>query len=205
MKVAGDAVDLVQSSNQSISDLGRAADEIGKVVDAIQDIAEQTNLLALNATIEAARAGEAGKGFAVVASEVKDLAKQTAEATEDIRMRVQGIQGSTGNAIGSIGQITSVIEQVSEVARGIAVSAEEQQMATAEISQSVNLAASAAGVVSNGVTESAAAAREITQSITSVESAARQAQSGSDRARVTSEMLAERGEALQKLVAQFQL
>ena len=90
--MADEAAQLVQNTNQEISQLGRTADGIGQVIEVIQDIAEQTKLLALNATIEAARAGDAGKGFAVVATEVKELARQTAEATDDIRQRVEGIQ-----------------------------------------------------------------------------------------------------------------
>ena len=114
-QIAGEASNLAQTSNQNIGQLGEAADAIGKVIETIQDIAEQTNLLALNATIEAARAGDAGKGFAVVANEVKDLAKQTAEATEDIRHRIEGIQSSTGLAVTSIGNISEVIAKVNEV------------------------------------------------------------------------------------------
>ena len=129
-------------SNDRVGGLGQAADEIGKVIEVIQDIAEQTNLLALNATIEAARAGEAGKGFAVVASEVKDLAKQTATATDDIRKRIEGIQSidrRRGRAPSA--RSPAVIGNVNDVARTIAAAVEEQSITTREISQNVSQAA----------------------------------------------------------------
>ncbi|MCA9172830.1 MAG: hypothetical protein KDB23_34465, partial [Planctomycetales bacterium] len=118
--VADEARAIVEMSNSKIGNLGLAAKEIGRVIEVIQDIAEQTNLLALNATIEAARAGEAGKGFAVVASEVKELARQTASATDEIRERIESIQISTNEAVDSISLIGGVINNVNEVARTIA-------------------------------------------------------------------------------------
>ncbi|MCA9061490.1 MAG: HAMP domain-containing protein [Planctomycetaceae bacterium] len=119
-RVASDATELAQTSNENIRRLGVAATEIGKVIDTIQGIAEQTNLLALNATIEAARAGDAGSGFAVVANEVKELARQTASATDEIHTRIHEIQGTTDFAIESIGQIVSVISDMNEVSMEIA-------------------------------------------------------------------------------------
>ena len=124
-------------TNQSVSDLSTAANEIGSVVSLISDIAEQTNLLALNATIEAARAGEAGKGFAIVASEVKSLANQTANATQDIATQISGIQGSTQHAVSSIQSITDAMEEINTLTNTIASSVSEQESATEEIAQSI--------------------------------------------------------------------
>ncbi len=142
-RVADEAAQLVQNTNQEISQLGRTADGIGQVIEVIQDIAEQTKLLALNATIEAARAGDAGKGFAVVATEVKELARQTAEATDDIRQRVEGIQSSSGHAVSAVNRIADVVTRVNEASRTIASAVEEQSATTKEISK--NLVQAAAG------------------------------------------------------------
>jgi methyl-accepting chemotaxis protein/CHASE3 domain sensor protein len=204
-RVAENAAQLAQASNENIGQLGAAADAIGKVIETIQDIAEQTNLLALNATIEAARAGDAGKGFAVVANEVKELAKQTAEATEDIRQRIEGIQNSTGSAVTSIGEISAVIKQVNDVSRTIASAVEEQSTTTREIAQSVSQTATASGTVSTGVAQSAAAAQEITKNITGVDQAARQAAQGAAQTQVASAELSKLGEQLRALVGQFKV
>ena len=142
--VADEAAQLVQNTNQEISQLGQTADGIGQVIEVIQDIAEQTKLLALNATIEAARAGDAGKGFAVVATEVKELARQTAEATNDIRQRVEGIQNSSGHAISAINRIAGVMTRVNEASRTIASAVEEQSITTKEISKNLVQAATGA-------------------------------------------------------------
>ena len=203
--VAGNAAQLAESSNQTISQLGSAADEIGKVIEVIQDIAEQTNLLALNATIEAARAGDAGKGFAVVATEVKELAKQTADATEDIRGRIEGIQSSSNEAVDSIGQIGEVIQQINEVSKTIASAVEEQSITTREISQNVAQTSSAAETVSAGVTQSAAASREITQTITGVNQAAKQTAQGATQTQTAGSELSQLAEQLQGLVSRFQV
>ncbi|MCA8971481.1 MAG: methyl-accepting chemotaxis protein [Planctomycetes bacterium] len=167
--VADEAADLVQKNNDRISKLASAADEIGRVIEAIQDIAEQTNLLALNATIEAARAGEAGKGFSVVAGEVKELARQTAEATEDIRRRIEGIQSSTGSAIEGTTRIADVIVAVNDASRSIARSVSEQQLATQDISSNLSTTSQQVDTVVRNVQESASASREITESIARVD------------------------------------
>jgi methyl-accepting chemotaxis protein len=203
--VADQAAQLAATSNQSIGQLGGAADEIGKVIEVIQDIAEQTNLLALNATIEAARAGEAGKGFAVVATEVKELAKQTAEATEDIRKRIEGIQASTGSAVQSIGEISGVITKVNEVSRTIASAVEEQSITTKEIAQNVGQTASAAETVSRGVTQSAEASREITRNIAGVDQAAKQTAEGAAQTQTAGNEMSRLAEQLQTLVGQFKV
>jgi methyl-accepting chemotaxis protein len=203
--VAENAAQMAQSSNVSIGQLGTAADEIGKVIQVIQDIAEQTNLLALNATIEAARAGDAGKGFAVVATEVKELAKQTAEATEDIRKRIEGVQSSSSQAVKSIGQISDIIHQVNEISRTIASAVEEQSVTTKEIAQNVAQTSHAAETVSIGVTQSASASKEITQNITGVDQAAKQTAQGAAQTQTAGEELSRLAEELQSLVGQFKV
>ena len=152
-EIAGKAVEQTEETSQTMKSLAEAAEGIGAVVNLIQDIAEQTNLLALNATIEAARAGEAGKGFAVVASEVKSLANQTAKATEDISRQISGIQGSAGDAVGAIEAINGVIGQLSETAAAIAGAVEEQGVSTREIAQNVQQAARGTREVTENISE----------------------------------------------------
>jgi methyl-accepting chemotaxis protein len=151
-RVAHDAVGVAQNANDIIGQLGQASSEIGAVVNTITSIAEQTNLLALNATIEAARAGDAGKGFAVVAGEVKDLALETAKATDDIARRVDAIQGNTDAAVQAIVQIAQVIEQISEYATTIASAVEEQTSVTSEISRNITEAASSSTGIADNIT-----------------------------------------------------
>jgi len=146
--IAAQAVDRVDASNGTVSRLAEAANKIGEVATLIQDIAEQTNLLALNATIEAARAGEAGKGFAVVASEVKNLATQTAQATEEIGGQIKAIQGAGEEAVAAIGQIGTEITNINEVVTAIASAVEEQSAATQEIARNSQQASSGIGRVS---------------------------------------------------------
>lgn len=140
-EISSAASQAAQETNRDVLTLADTADKIGEVVGMIRAIAEQTNLLALNATIEAARAGEAGKGFAVVASEVKELSDQTAKATDEIASQISGIQGSTQNAVEAIRGIVEKIDEVQDVTSAIAAAVEQQEAATGEISQSINLAA----------------------------------------------------------------
>ncbi|POR44503.1 methyl-accepting chemotaxis protein [Methylobacterium sp. V23] len=143
-----------------VRDLSEAAQRIGDVVAMISTIAGQTNLLALNATIEAARAGEAGRGFAVVAAEVKELANQTARATDEITGQIARIQGSTGQAVAAIGAITGRIREISDVAASIAAAVEEQGAATQEIVRNVAQASIGTGEVTQNVSGVAGAAEE---------------------------------------------
>ncbi len=146
--------------NEMVQGLDVSAQKVGEVVQIIQAIAEQTNLLALNATIEAARAGDAGKGFAVVANEVKNLANQTARATEDISAQISGIQGSTQEAVGAIDGITGIIANLNEIAAEVAAAVEEQGQATTEISNSVQQAVQSTQEVTNHIHEMREAARQ---------------------------------------------
>jgi methyl-accepting chemotaxis protein len=157
-KIAGEAVNEATRADQMVQGLANAAQKIGEVVALITDIAEQTNLLALNATIEAARAGEAGKGFAVVAAEVKNLANQTAKATEEIGGQIGGIQSATQDAVAAIKGIGKTIVQINEIASAIAAAVEEQGAATKEIARNVEQAAQGTQDVSSniaGVTQAA--------------------------------------------------
>ncbi len=204
-KIANDAAALAKTSNERIGELGNSADEIGKVIGTIQDIAEQTNLLALNASIEAARAGEAGRGFAVVATEVKKLAEQTADATEDIRTRIEGIQNSAGAAVTSVEQISEAIDKVNDVSRSIASAVEQQSVTTKEIAENISQTAMAAETVSTGVAESASATEEIAVSITAVDQAARDAASGATQTQTAGNDLATLSDQLKNTVEQFQV
>jgi len=204
-RVADNASHLAETSNQKVAHLGEAAEEIGKIIVTIQDIAEQTNLLALNATIEAARAGEAGKGFAVVANEVKELAKQTAEATENIRRSIEGIQGSIGVTVQSIGEIGHVIKNVNDVSRTIASAVEEQSITTKEIAQNIAQTATAASSLSEGVNQSAAASQEITRNISGASIAAKQTAQGAANTQAAGTELSKLAEQLQMLVSQFKV
>ena len=174
-RIAGAAVVQAEATDERIGKLSRAAQRIGDVVKLITAIAEQTNLLALNATIEAARAGEAGRGFAVVASEVKSLASQTAKATDEISSHIAGMQQATEDSVTAIKAIGSTITQVSNIASSIASAVEEQGAATAEIARSVQLVAhgtrEAAGnivQVNRGATETGAASGQVLSSAKSL-------------------------------------
>ena len=201
--VAGHAADLAVVGNSKIGDLGKAADEIGKVIDVIQDIADQTNLLALNATIEAARAGDAGKGFSVVATEVKELARQTSTATESIRRRIQGIQTLTAEAVFSNAEISEAIRKVNEVSRIIATAVEEQSITTRQIAGNVAQNSTAAQSVAKGVAETAAVTGEIARNIVQVDHAAQQTAQGAGSTRNASSQLTNITDCLRAIVGRF--
>jgi len=171
-RVAGTAVTLAEKTNETVSRLGASSDEIGQVIKVITSIAEQTNLLALNATIEAARAGEAGKGFAVVANEVKELANQTAKATDEISQKIGAIQEDTQSSVDAIGEITQVINQINDISATIASAVEEQTATTAEIGRSVSDAARGSTEITENIAGVATAAQSTTQGATDSQTAA---------------------------------
>jgi methyl-accepting chemotaxis protein len=171
-KIAATAVETAKNADNRIQGLAQAAQKIGEVVELITSIADQTNLLALNATIEAARAGDAGKGFAVVAAEVKNLANQTAKATEEIGTQIGGIQSSTKEAVGAIGEISKIIGEISQTSSAIAAAVEEQGAATQEIARNVEQASKGTGEVASNVVEVTKAANETGQAAAQVLEAA---------------------------------
>ncbi|MCP5042387.1 MAG: methyl-accepting chemotaxis protein [bacterium] len=164
-EIAGTAASTAQHAEETMTTLGQSAQEIGTVVQTITDIAAQTNLLALNATIEAASAGEAGRGFAVVANEVKELAKQTADATGGIREGVERMQRSTEKAVGAIGEIVKVIGEITDISTGISNTVDQQRCASNEISSSVASVAEASRVVTVAVQECSSGANEVARNI----------------------------------------
>ncbi len=190
-KIASSAVTAAASANATVSKLGESSAEIGQVIKVITSIAQQTNLLALNATIEAARAGEAGKGFAVVANEVKELAKKTAKATEDISRKIETIQVDTKAAAESIGSISEVINQINGISSTIATAVEEQNATTNEMARNVSEAAQGSG--------------EITSNIAGVSDAAESTSRGAGDTQKAAQQLVETSAELRRLVEQFKV
>lgn len=203
--IASRASDMAESTGTAVNMLRESALEIGQVIEVIVDIAEQTKLLALNATIEAARAGEAGKGFAVVAGEVKELAGQTEQSTENIRSRIQHIQEDTAGAVESIAQIVDIIKEVNIMAQNIAAAVEQQSATTSEISQNVSQAANAAGEVSATTSQTAGISREMTSTIAEVSEAARSTAQGAEQTQASSRDLSRMADELKNLVGQFKI
>jgi methyl-accepting chemotaxis protein len=190
-RVARAAVSIANSTSETISKLGVSSREIGKVIKVITSIAQQTNLLALNATIEAARAGEAGKGFAVVANEVKELAKETASATEQIGLKIEAIQNDTHAAVAAIAQVGEIIAQVNDISSTIAAAVEEQTATTNNIVSNVRDAAGGAAGIADSISQVARTAEETKDGAQSTQSAARE--------------LTEMAARLQQLVQRFQI
>lgn len=190
-RIAKNAVTVADSTNQTVAKLGESSLEIGKVIKVITSIAEQTNLLALNATIEAARAGEAGKGFAVVANEVKELAKETAKATEEISQKIEAIQADTKGAVKAIADISAIIAQINDISNTIASAVEEQTATTNEMGRNL--------------TEASKGVNEIARNIAGVATAAQNTSQGASDVQKAARSLSEMAAQLQALVGKFRM
>ena len=203
--ISADAGAQAATVSSLMQQLGQAAQEIGKVTETIAGISSQTNLLALNATIEAARAGAAGKGFAVVANEIKELARQTAAATEDIKSKISGVQTSAGGAIADIEKITLVINEVSQIVSSIATAIEEQSSVTRDVAG--NIAQASAGVkeANERVAQTAAVSKSMAQDIASVNAAAGEIREGGEQVQASAMELSRLAEQLKELTGRFKV
>jgi methyl-accepting chemotaxis protein len=201
--ISEQAMGQAQTITDQMQKLGQAAQEIGHVTETITNISAQTNLLALNATIEAARAGTAGKGFAVVANEIKELAKQTAEATEDIKARIAGIQGSTGTAITDIGQITTVIKDVGTIVTSIAAAIEQQANVTRDVAGNIAQASSGVREANQRVSQTAEVSKTIAHDIAGVNASVVDIRQGGEHVQASAVELSKLAENLGAQIAQF--
>ena len=183
--------------------LGQAAQDIGKVTETITDISSQTNLLALNATIEAARAGAAGKGFAVVANEIKELARQTATATEDIKAKIGGVQSTTGSAITDIEKISAVIKEVGSIVSSIAAAIEEQATVTKDVAGNIAQASSGVKDSTERVAQTATVSKSIAHDINDISAAVGDIRQGGEQVEASAAELSKLAERLKATVGQF--
>ena len=203
--ISEQATGQAETITEQMQKLGQAAQEIGHVTETITNISAQTNLLALNATIEAARAGTAGKGFAVVANEIKELARQTAEATEDIKARIAGIQSSTGTAITDIGQITTVIKDVGTIVTSIAAAIEEQATVTKDVAGNIAQATGGVRDANGRVSQTAEVSKSIASEIASVNQAVKDVEQGGENVQSSAGELSKLAEQLGAQVAKFRV
>jgi methyl-accepting chemotaxis protein len=203
--ITEDAVALTQEASIQVDKLGVDAQDISKVTEVITEISEQTNLLALNATIEAARAGEAGKGFAVVANEIRELARQTAQATQEIKARIGGVQTSTADSVGQIKNVSQVIGQVDEIVSAIATAVEEQSATTQDIAENVGHASQGIQEVSGSVTQSSAVAGDISRDIAGENDSAGEMSTSSSQVNVSTHDLQNPAVRLTQIVDRFKI
>ncbi len=203
--ITSEASQQAQRVTGRMQELSTAAQAIGKVTETITSISDQTKLLALNATIEAARAGAAGKGFAVVAHEIKELARQTAEATEDIKTKVGGIQSSSAGTLEDLSRITEVIGQVSEIVNTIAMAIEEQSAVTKDIARNVGEAATGVKDANQRVAQISSVSQSVARDIATVNEAAGEISTGSDQVLSSAAALSTLAEELQRMVARFKI
>jgi methyl-accepting chemotaxis protein len=201
--ISNDAVVKVKSASDRVGELGKDALEINKVTETITEISEQTNLLALNATIEAARAGESGKGFAVVANEIKELARQTADATLEIKAKIDSIQSSTAGTVKEFEQITKVIHQVNEIVSSIAASVEEQSATAREVASNINQISSGIQEVNQNVAQSSMVAGEIAKDIAETNQGIDEISNSSSQLNASAEELSRLAEKLNQMVGRF--
>lgn len=203
--VADQAGEQAQEVSVLVQRLGKAAVEIGKVTETITQISAQTNLLALNATIEAARAGAAGKGFAVVANEIKDLARQTAEATEDIKAKISGVQTSTTGAIGNIEKIAVVIKEVSALVTSIAAAIEEQATVTKDVAGNISQASMGVRDANQNIAQTVTVSKSIAQDVAGISVQGQALKDDSTCLMEDDEMLRSLTHQLKQLLARFQI
>lgn len=203
--ISSEAVQKSKNASEKMTALGKAAQAIGKVTEAISEISEQTNLLALNATIEAARAGEAGKGFAVVANEIKELAKQTAGATLDIKTQIGEIQNTSNLTITEINEISKVIDNVNEIVNTIATSVSEQSIATREIADNIAQASTGIQEVNQNVGQSSVMAENITKDIASVNTASTTISQSSEQITLSAKNLGDMAKELNTIIGTFKI
>ena len=204
-EITGHAVGKATEASRRVDELGHAAREIDKVTETITAISSQTNLLALNATIEAARAGEAGRGFAVVANEIKELAMQTARATEEIRGKIQGIQGATGVTVSEIQQVSQVIHEVDAIVGTIAAAVEEQSVTTRDIADNVGQASQGVQEVNENVSQAESVTRDIAKEVASVNEASGAIAHSAEAVQGSSESLSGLARDLNAMVGKFKI
>ena len=204
-ETTSNAVTKAEHISRKVDELGKAASEINNVTETIADISAQTNLLALNATIEAARAGEAGKGFAVVAGEIKALAQQTAEATQQIGSRIGGVQDTTQESVTAIRDIVEIINEINGIVTTVATAVEEQSATTQEISNNVSQAAEGVNEVNENVNQTSAVAAEVTEDVHKVSQAADEMKTGSLQVNESAGELSKLAESLNEMVSRFKL
>ncbi len=199
------AVNMAQATSTDVDHLGSVAHEIHSVTQTITAISSQTNLLALNATIEAARAGDAGRGFAVVANEIKELANQTAQATDEIRRKISGIQGATDQTVKRIDEITRVIANIDSIVTSIAAAVEEQSVTTRDIAENIGQASQGLDEVNQNVAQTTGVATEISAQIVDVSSSATEMRRNGETVRQHAEMLRDVSEQLKGLGQMFRI
>jgi methyl-accepting chemotaxis protein len=204
-RITGEAVHQASDISTKVDELGESAINIGKVTETIAEISDQTNLLALNATIEAARAGEAGKGFAVVANEIKDLAKQTAEATGEIQQRIDGIQSSTNTTVEGIKKISGIISEIDEIVSSIASSLDEQSATMSELTSNITQAGDGISEVSENVAQSSAVSQQISEDIAEVSRAVAAISDDTSEVRRNADELRQYSQTLKGLIEKFKL
>lgn len=204
-KITGQAVKQSQTTSSKMENLGEAASRIGRVTETITEISEQTNLLALNATIEAARAGEAGKGFAVVANEIKELAKQTADATIDIKNQIDSMQDTTSSTVADIQKISQIIDEIDEVITSIGVLVDEQASVTGEIAENINQSSLGISEVNEKIAQSSMVVEDISQEITEVNVASTSIAKSSSLVKTSAGDLSTLAHSLEEMLSKFKV
>lgn len=203
--ITSNAVSQTQNTSKTIADLGNSAQEIGKVTETITGISEQTNLLALNATIEAARAGEAGKGFAVVANEIKDLARQTAAATEEIKKKIKGIQNVTSGTIDEISSILKIINDANEIVATIAASVDEQSASANDIAENIAQASTGISEVNDNLAANNTATADISNELSLVSDSISEISNNSTQVNSSAQELKKLSDVLDSLIKRFKI